>query len=75
MDMKLINKLYKPTIGLIPIGGHYTMDMKDATFAIKNYFDFKLSIPMHYNTFGVIKLDSVDNTIFDELVYNESIIS
>lgn len=74
-DMKLINKLHKPTIGLIPIGGYYTMDVEDATFAIKNYFDFKLSIPMHYNTFGAIKLKTVDNTIFDELVYNESIIS
>lgn len=70
--MKLINKLYKPTIGLIPIAAHYTMDMEDASFAIKNYFDFKLAIPIHFNIFDSIIVDLLDNSLFDELYLKES---
>ena len=29
-DMALINEIYKPDIGIVPIGGHYTMDAKVA---------------------------------------------
>ena len=32
-DMKLIAELYKPDLILIPIGGHFVMDPKDAAYA------------------------------------------
>lgn len=56
-DMALINELYKPDIGLIPIGGRYTMDAKQAAYVCNNYFDFKTVIPMHYGTFPTLISD------------------
>lgn len=52
-DMKLIGGLYKPDICLLPIGGHYTMSPKEATYAIK-LLGVKRVIPMHYGTFPVL---------------------
>ncbi len=53
-DMKLIGELYKPIIALLPIGGHYTMGPKEAAKATE-LIRPKYVIPMHYNTFPVIK--------------------
>jgi L-ascorbate metabolism protein UlaG (beta-lactamase superfamily) len=41
---------------LVPIGGHYTMSINEATEALK-ILKPKLSIPMHFNTFPEIKAD------------------
>ncbi len=57
LDMKLINELYKPDIGLLPAGGRYTMDLNEVAFVCNNYFDFKYIIPIHYDTFKTIKVD------------------
>lgn len=54
-DMKLINELYHPNIGLIPIGGRFTMTINDAIYACKYFFTFDTIIPMHYNTFPPIE--------------------
>jgi len=35
---------------MIPIGGHFVMNPKDAAFATKTYFKPKHAIPMHYGT-------------------------
>lgn len=51
-DMALINELYSPSIGLLPIGDRYTMDGPTAALAAKKYFKFKHIIPIHYATFG-----------------------
>ncbi len=54
-DMKIISDLYKPDIALLPIGGHYTMDPKEAAYAINNLLtSVRTVIPMHYGTFPVI---------------------
>lgn len=53
-DMKLINDLYHPNIGLLPIGGRFTMTVSDAIYACNNFFSFDTIIPMHYNTFPPI---------------------
>ena len=53
-DMKLLNELYKPTIGLLPIGGRFTMNMDETVYACNNFFTFKTVIPMHYDTFPPI---------------------
>ncbi|MEM1584157.1 MAG: metal-dependent hydrolase [Nitrososphaerota archaeon] len=55
-DMKLIRQLYKPSIALLPIGGFYTMGPREAAFATA-LIKPKIVIPMHYNTFNVIKQD------------------
>ena len=54
-DMKIISDLYGPNIALLPIGGHYTMDPKEAAYALNNLLlSIKKIIPMHYGTFPVI---------------------
>jgi L-ascorbate metabolism protein UlaG (beta-lactamase superfamily) len=53
-DMALINELYQPEIGIVPIGDRYTMGAKTAALACKRFFDFETVVPCHYGTFPVI---------------------
>ncbi len=55
-DMALIGELYKPKVALLPIGGRFTMDANAAVKAVK-LLKPELVVPMHYNTFDVIKAD------------------
>lgn len=53
-DMKLIPELFGPLdLALLPIGGHYGMDKRQAVMAAK-LINPKLVIPMHYGTWEVI---------------------
>jgi L-ascorbate metabolism protein UlaG (beta-lactamase superfamily) len=54
-DMKLIAEYYKPDLVLMPIGGHFVMDPKDAAYATKEFLKPKFVIPMHYGTTPVLK--------------------
>jgi L-ascorbate metabolism protein UlaG (beta-lactamase superfamily) len=56
MEMSLIGELYQPDIAMLPIGGHYTMGIKEAVKAVQ-LIRPKIAIPMHYNTFPAIKTD------------------
>jgi L-ascorbate metabolism protein UlaG (beta-lactamase superfamily) len=51
MDMKLVNELYHPTIGIIPIGDRFTMGPDQAAYACRNFFKFDTIIPCHFATF------------------------
>jgi len=64
MDMQLIGELYRPTVALLPIGGHFTMGPVEAAKAVE-LIKPKYVIPMHYNTFDVIKADPAE---FEKLV-------
>lgn len=55
LDMKLLED-EKIDLALIPIGGNFTMDMYDAAKAVE-FIKPKCVIPMHYDTFRVIKAD------------------
>ncbi len=55
-DMEEIGKL-NIDLALLPIGGRYTMDEKEAVKAI-TVLKPKNVIPMHYNTFPLIKADA-----------------
>lgn len=57
-DMALINKLYRPDIGLVPIGDRFTMSSKLAAYACKNFFDFEVVIPCHYNSFDMLEANA-----------------
>ena len=48
-DMKLIGEYYKPDLVLLPIGGHFVMDPKEAALAT-SLLKPKFAIPMHYGT-------------------------
>jgi L-ascorbate metabolism protein UlaG (beta-lactamase superfamily) len=50
-DMKLVHELYKPTIGIVPIGDRFTMGPDQAAYACKNFFAFETIIPSHYASF------------------------
>ena len=54
-DMKLIGEYYKPDLILMPIGGHFVMDPKDAAYATKEFLKPKFVIPMHYGTTPVLR--------------------
>jgi len=52
-DMKIIRELYKPETVCLPIGGLYTMGIKEATYACK-LLKPKFIIGMHYGTFPIL---------------------
>lgn len=52
-DMSLIAERYHPTIAMLPIGGHFTMDPTGAALAAK-LLKVKTVVPMHYGTFPAL---------------------
>jgi len=55
-DMKLIGEMNSIDYMLLPIGDNFTMGITDAVKAVE-LANPKVAIPMHYNTFDVIKSD------------------
>ncbi|HMK45996.1 MAG TPA: metal-dependent hydrolase [Methanocella sp.] len=55
-DMALISEVYKPEVAMLPIGGRFTMDIDQALMAVK-MLKPRFVLPMHYNTFDVIRAD------------------
>ena len=55
-DMRLIGENHAIDAAMLPIGGNYTMDVHDAVRAAKMLSPV-LCIPMHYNTFPLVKCD------------------
>ncbi|HET7103696.1 MAG TPA: metal-dependent hydrolase [Terracidiphilus sp.] len=49
-DMKLIAELYHPEVAMLPIGGFYTMDPKEAALATK-FLAVRHVLPLHFGTF------------------------
>jgi L-ascorbate metabolism protein UlaG (beta-lactamase superfamily) len=56
-DMKLIAQRSDIDVSLLPIGGHYTMDRRDAVVAAE-FVGAGTVIPMHYDTFPAIEADA-----------------
>ncbi|KPA20892.1 metal-dependent hydrolase [Shimia sp. SK013] len=59
-DMDWMADYYKPDIGILSAGGHFTMDMRGAAYAAKRYFNFKTVIPCHYGTFPILEQSALD---------------
>ena len=53
-DMQIWADLHAPEIGILCVGGHFTMDQRRAAYAAKNFFNFKTIIPCHYKTFPLL---------------------
>lgn len=72
MDMKLLEP-EKIDVAMFPIGGNYTMDIDDAVIATE-FVKPKTVIPMHYDTFPVIKADPSEfkekNKVCDTVILN-----
>jgi len=56
-EFKTIGEMHKIDIALLPIGGHFTMGIDDAVIAA-GWLNAETIIPMHYDTFGLIKADA-----------------
>lgn len=54
-DMKLLEQDHID-LAFLPIGGNYTMDITDAVRAV-DFIKPKITVPIHYNTFPMIKAD------------------
>lgn len=53
-DMQLIGRLYEPDVAILPIGGHYTMDPREAAVALE-LLGVRRCIPCHYGTFPLLR--------------------
>jgi len=63
-DMRLIGEMYPLDLAFIPVGGHFTMGIKEAQKAVQ-LLNAKKIVPIHYNTFDVIK-QVVDESLVKE---------
>lgn len=52
--MDLINTLYKPDIGIVPVGDRFTMGARTAAHACKTFFNFEAVLPCHFGTFPIL---------------------
>lgn len=53
-DMQLIGRIYEPDVAILPIGGHFTMDPREAAVALE-LLGVKRCVPCHYGTFPVLR--------------------
>ena len=51
--MALIARIYQPDVAVLPIGGHYTMDPREAAVALE-LLGVKRCVPCHYGTFPIL---------------------
>ena len=53
-DMALIAELYRPQLAFLPIGGHFTMDPRQAALAC-SFLGVRQVVPIHWGTFPVLR--------------------
>ena len=53
MDMQIVGDLYKPDLTILPIGDHFTMDPRQAAYALK-LIRSPYAIPCHFGTFPIL---------------------
>ena len=53
-DMQLIGRIYQPDVAVLPIGGHFTMDPREAAVACE-LLAAKRVVPCHWGTFPLLK--------------------
>lgn len=56
-DMALLDKLYSIDVAFLPIGDNFTMGPDEAVLAAE-YINAKTVVPIHYNTFDLIRQDA-----------------
>ena len=52
-DMELIGRIYSPDVAVLPIGGYFTMDPREAGVALE-LLGAERCIPCHYGTFPLL---------------------
>lgn len=56
MDMKLIPMFFKLDLAILPVGGNFTMDVKEAVVAAE-FLDCKKILGIHFDTMDIISID------------------
>lgn len=56
--MKLIGDIFSPDYVLLPIGSRFTMDPYQASIAVEMLRPKKAAIPIHYNTWDLIRVNA-----------------
>jgi L-ascorbate metabolism protein UlaG (beta-lactamase superfamily) len=64
-DMALIQRIHRPSIGLIPIGDRFTMGPETAALACNEFLDLEVIVPIHWGTFDLL---TGDPAAFKQLV-------
>ncbi len=54
-DMALIDELYAPKVGIVPIGDRFTMGAREAAYACRRFFHFDTVVPCHFGTFPLLE--------------------
>ena len=64
-DMALIQRIHRPSVGLIPIGDRFTMGPETAALACNEFLDLEVILPIHWGTFDLL---TGDPEVFRSLV-------
>ncbi len=56
-DMALIQRLYRPRIGFLPVGDRFTMGPAHAAIACNEFLELDLVVPVHWGTFDLLHGD------------------
>ena len=64
-DLALIQRIHRPTVGLIPIGDRFTMGPETAALACNEFLDLEVILPIHWGTFDLL---TGDPEVFRSLV-------
>jgi L-ascorbate metabolism protein UlaG (beta-lactamase superfamily) len=59
-DMALIQRLFRPKVGLIPVGDRFTMGPEQAAMACNELLELEIIVPIHWGTFGLLTGDPED---------------
>jgi L-ascorbate metabolism protein UlaG (beta-lactamase superfamily) len=51
--MQLIGRIYSPDVAVLPIGGHFTMDPREAAVAVE-LLGAQRVVPCHWGTFPLL---------------------
>ncbi|MCB1971290.1 MAG: metal-dependent hydrolase [Geminicoccaceae bacterium] len=56
-DMALVQRLYQPKVGFLPVGDRFTMGPEQAAIACNEFLDLDVAIPVHWGTFDLLTGD------------------
>lgn len=56
-DMALIQRIYEPRVGILPVGDRFTMGPELAAIACNEFLNLDLVIPSHWGTFPLLHGD------------------
>ena len=56
LDMQLVSHYAKPDVAILPVGGNFTMNVRDALKATE-FIQCDNVIGVHFDTFGYVKID------------------